>query len=82
MTAEKPTNDFHYDIVKKLAVLSTDTKGWTKEVNLISFNGQDPVFDVRKWSPGGRMSRGITLKQTEVAALITALTEYQSEMEN
>lgn len=82
MTAEKPTNDFRYDIVKKLAVLSTDTKGWTKEVNLISFNGQDPVLDVRKWSPGGRMSRGITLKQTEVAALITALTEYQSEMEN
>ena len=31
--------DIKYDIVEELGVLSESTKGWTKELNLISWNG-------------------------------------------
>ena len=31
--------EFSYEIVKQVAVLSKSPKGWTKEVNVISWNG-------------------------------------------
>ncbi len=34
--------DMKYDIVEELGVLSESAKGWTKELNLISWNGGAP----------------------------------------
>ena len=34
--------EFSYEIVKQVAVLSKSPKGWTKEVNVISWNGGTP----------------------------------------
>ncbi len=31
--------DFQYETVEELGVLSTSAKGWTKELNKISWNG-------------------------------------------
>lgn len=33
--------EFSYEIVKQVAVLSKSPKGWTKEVNVISWNGRN-----------------------------------------
>ena len=44
-------NDFSYEIVEHIAVLSTSKTGWTKELNLISWNGRTPKYDIREWSP-------------------------------
>ncbi|MGT2910670.1 YdbC family protein [Streptococcus cameli] len=60
---------FRYEKVKAIAVLSEDSNGWRKEVNWISFNGKPPMLDIRKWSPNGRMSKGIALKAEEAQAL-------------
>ena len=49
---------FDYEIVEKIAVLSTSSKGWTKELNLISWNHRDPKYDIREWSPDGRKEWG------------------------
>ena len=62
--------DFKYDIVENLGVLSENTKGWTKELNLISWNGAKPKYDLRDWGPEHeKMGKGITLSNEEFEAL-------------
>jgi hypothetical protein len=66
--------EFKYEIVEKIAVLSESSKGWTKELNLISWNNREPKYDIREWSPDGeKMGKGITLSDEEVAILKSAL---------
>jgi len=68
--------EFKYEIVERIAVLSESSKGWTKELNLISWNDRDPKYDIREWSPDGeKMGKGITLSDEEVAILKSALGE-------
>ncbi len=66
--------EFKYEIVEKIAVLSESSKGWRKELNLISWNDRDPKYDIREWSPeGDKMGKGVTLTLEEVAILKEAL---------
>jgi Uncharacterized protein conserved in bacteria len=66
--------EFKYEIVEKIALLSESSKGWTKELNLISWNDRDPKYDIREWSPDGeKMGKGITLSDEEVSMLKKAL---------
>jgi len=68
--------EFKYEIVEKIALLSESSKGWTKELNLISWNDRDPKYDIREWSPDGeKMGKGITLSDEEVAVLKDALNK-------
>ena len=54
--------DIKYDISEALGVISESAKGWTKELNLISWNGGTPKFDIRDWAPENeKMGKGITL---------------------
>ena len=63
-----------YEIVEKMAVLSESSKGWTKELNLISWNDRDPKYDIREWSPDHeKMGKGVTLSNEEAAILKKAL---------
>ena len=63
-------NDIKYEIVKKLGVLSKSASGWTKEVNLVSWNNREPKYDIRDWSPDGeKMGKGVTLSREELLAL-------------
>ena len=58
------------EIIETLGVLSTSTKGWTKELNLISWNGREPKYDLREWSPEhDKMGKGVTLSKEELDAL-------------
>ena len=43
--------DFKFEIEEKLLVLSENEKGWTKELNRVSFNGAPAKYDIRTWSP-------------------------------
>ncbi|MFC4386951.1 YdbC family protein [Gracilibacillus marinus] len=55
-----------YDIVEHIAVLSESTKGWQKEVNLISWNDREPKYDIRDWSKEhDKMGKGVTLSKEE-----------------
>ena len=60
--------------MEKIAVLSESSKGWTKELNLISWNDREPKYDIREWSPDGtKMGKGVTLSEEEVEVLKKAL---------
>ncbi|WP_139365077.1 YdbC family protein [Litchfieldia alkalitelluris] len=62
--------EIKYEIVKNIGVLSENQKGWRKELNLVSWNGREPKFDLRDWSEDHeKMGKGVTLSQEEVNAL-------------
>ncbi len=63
-----------YEIVKEVAVLSASDSGYTKEINFISWNGNEPKYDIRSFSPNRKKcGKGITLTADEAAALLKAL---------
>jgi len=73
--------ELKFDIVKTLGVLSESTKGWQKELNLVSWNDRDPKFDIREWGPNHeRMSKGITLSREEMVKLkeILSVTDLEN----
>ena len=62
--------DIKYEIVEELGVISESAKGWQKELNLVSWNGADPKYDLRDWAPNHeKMGKGITLNNEEFEAL-------------
>ena len=65
--------EFTFEIVEELLVLSENDKGWTKELNRVSFNGAEPKFDIRTWSPDHtKMGKGITLTYDEFKVILDA----------
>ena len=59
--------EIKYDIINKVGVLSESSKGWTKELNLISWNGREPKYDIREWDPNHeQMGKGVTLNMAEL----------------
>lgn len=68
----------NYKIIKTIGVLSTSAKGWTKELNLISWNENTPKYDLRTWSPNHeKMGKGMTLTEEELLALKELLNEME-----
>lgn len=62
--------DIKFDIIEELGTLSESDKGWAKELNLISWNGATPKYDLRDWSPNHeKMGKGITFTVDELKAL-------------
>lgn len=62
--------EIKYEIVKRIGVLSKSDSGWTKELNIISWNDREPKFDLRDWSADReRRGKGVTLSVEEVLAL-------------
>ncbi|MBO5462941.1 MAG: hypothetical protein J6A49_06470 [Clostridia bacterium] len=68
--------DIKYEIKESYGELSTSPKGWTKELNLISWNGAAAKFDIREWGPNHeKMGKGVTLTPEEAEALYELLGE-------
>ena len=71
--------DFSFEIVRNYGTLSTSKSGWTKEVNLVSWNSAEPKMDIREWSPDhSTMGKGVTLGAEDVKvlkAILNALTD-------
>lgn len=62
--------DVKFEIKEEIGVLSESAKGWRKELNLISWNGAAPKYDIRDWAPEHeKMGKGITLSVEEAKAL-------------
>jgi len=59
-----------YEIIDKVGKISESPKGWTKELNLISWNNRSPKYDLRDWAPDHeKMGKGITLSKEELKSL-------------
>lgn len=78
MPYPKQDQPFRFEVVKKIAVLSSDPNGWTKELNLVSYNGAEPKYDIRTWDPSHtKMGKGVTMTYEEVAELAKALKDIE-----
>ena len=62
--------DLKYEIKKSIGVIGEGTKGWKKEVNLVSWNDRKPKLDIRDWDETHeKMGKGVTLNKNEVEEL-------------
>jgi len=71
-------SDIKFEIIKKIGVISTSASGWSKELNLISWNDREPKYDLRDWSADHiKMGKGCTLSQAELLALKELLANIE-----
>jgi hypothetical protein len=62
--------EIKFEIKETVGAISQSPKGWSKELNLISWNGKEPKFDLRDWAPNHeKMGKGVTLTVEELRAL-------------
>lgn len=68
-------NQINYEIKEHIGIISENKNGWKKELNLVSWNDNDPKYDIRDWNPThDKMSRGITLTEEEAYELSIILS--------
>ena len=66
--------DIKYDITQEIGTLSESSRGWTKELNMVSWNGGQPKYDIRDWAPEHeKMGKGVTLTEEEARQLYDLL---------
>ena len=65
-----------FEIEENFGVVSESANGWTKELNLVSWNGRPAKFDIRDWDEEHlKMGKGITLTTDEVRELKKILND-------
>ena len=70
-------DDIKFEIVESFGVISSTPSGWTKELNLITWNDGDPKYDMRQWSPDhSKMGKGISLSREEAQELMELLNKW------
>lgn len=69
--------DIKYDLIQELGIISENGRGWSKQLNLISWNGGKAKLDIRDWAPDHeKMGKGITLTEDEARQLFCLLGQY------
>jgi len=54
--------EVRFEILEEIGIITTHSTGWKKELNLVSWNGRKPKYDIREWSEDkSRMTKGVTL---------------------
>lgn len=62
--------EIKFSIVHHIGVLAEGTKGWKKEVNMVTWNDRPPKLDIREWDEQhAKMGKGITLSSEETFIL-------------
>ncbi|MCQ2551620.1 MAG: PC4/YdbC family ssDNA-binding protein [Clostridia bacterium] len=70
-------NEIVFDVIKNIGVIGESPTGWSKEVNLISWNNGKPKIDIREWDKDHlHMSKGVTLFDEEVKIVVDLLGKY------
>lgn len=71
MNGNDTGREISFDIVEEIGILTTYNTGWCRELNLVSWNGAAPKYDIRDWSPDHtRMSRGVTFHEKEMRVML------------
>jgi hypothetical protein len=66
----KTVAEIKFEIKETVGAISQSPKGWNKELNLISWNGKEPKYDLRDWAPEHeKMGKGVTLNVEELKVL-------------
>ena len=49
--------DLKYEILKTIGIFSENARGWKKELNIVSWNGGKPKYDIRDWASNHPFTR-------------------------
>ena len=83
MAVYEDDRDVTFDIIEEIGIISTQDTGWTREINLVRWNGGVAKYDIRDWDPyHQRMSKGITLTEEEMRRLLNAMRKRRSNARN
>ncbi|MFZ3590342.1 YdbC family protein [Bacillus sp. DJP31] len=70
--------EIKFEIQETIGTVSQSPKGWNKELNLISWNGKEPKYDLREWAPEHeKMGKGVTLTKEELKGLKNLLNNIE-----
>lgn len=70
-----------FEIKAQLGVIQEYPTGWKKEMNMVSWNGNEAKIDIREWDENHeKMSRGITLTDKQLANLLDIVTDKAPEI--
>jgi hypothetical protein len=74
-------SEFKFEITHPVGVLSEGTKGWQKEINMVSWNERKPKLDIRDWGPNHeKIGKGVTLNHEELTKLKEVLVDLEEDM--
>ena len=72
-----------FQILKEIAVLKEGKNGWRKELTLVSWNGNDPKYDIRWWPPNkSDIGKGLTLMPDELFQLGEVIPMLSRDLHN
>ena len=78
--------EVRFEITEHIGIIATYSTGWNKELNLVSWNGGQPKYDIRDWDMGHEhMSRGVTLHEKEMRQIFDLMKKRRMDsrrMEN
>ena len=65
------SKEFTFEVVEHMCKLgATSEKGWTTELNMVSWNGEPAKADIRAWNEDHtKMGKGITLTEKQLEDL-------------
>ncbi|MDW8802509.1 PC4/YdbC family ssDNA-binding protein [Clostridium sp. A1-XYC3] len=70
--------DIKFELKETMGTLSESSKGWKKELNLVSWNDKEPKYDIRDWDlEHKKMGKGVTLNAQELKKLRDILNEME-----
>ena len=76
----KTISRYNLTIVKQIAVISENSDGWRKELNVVSWRNQMPKYDIRSYALDySKISKGITLtadEMRELKAILNSMEEF------
>lgn len=68
--------EIKYEIKESIGILSESSKGWSKELNIISWNDKEAKYDLREWdAEHKKMGKGVTLSKEELKKLKDILNQ-------
>ena len=75
-TTIKTTTEPTYEVLEECGTVSTNSRGWALKLRFISWNGNEPKYDLRSWKEdenGEKCSKGITLTGEEMESLLAIM---------
>jgi hypothetical protein len=65
-----------FEIYQHIGDISQPNNGWTKELNYISWDDREPVYDIRTWSADHtEYGKGVTITPGEMKVLQELIKE-------
>ena len=68
----------NYVIYRHIGDLSKSNNGWVKELNFISWNNREPVYDIRTWNTEHtQYGKGVTITVSQMVILKKLLNQME-----